>query len=100
VSLADEWEALMVIEPPEFPEAVNGVDLAMLVDDATECVSIYLTTQHLGAVKRGTLRACVVELQSILPTLSGPAADYVGRLTHLAGGVLGQDDLGRAGWLG
>ena len=100
MTLADEWEALMAIEPPEFPEAVNGIDLPMLVDDASECVSIYLTTQYLGAVKRGTLRACHAELQAILPTLSGPAVDYVGRLTHLAGGVLLRDDFGRAGWLG
>jgi hypothetical protein len=100
VTLEEEWEALSVMEPPDFPEAANGVDLAMLADDTADCVSVFLATGSMDAERRGTLRACESELRAALPTLSGPAALYFVRLAELAHGVLLRVDRNRPSWLG
>jgi len=100
VTLSDEWEALSAIEPPDFPEVANGVDLAMLADDTADCVSVFLATGSIDAERRGTLRACESELRAARPALSGPAAFYIDRLADLARGVLLLVDRNRPSWLG
>lgn len=100
MSLEEEWDALSAMDPPDFPEVADGVDLAMLADDTTDGVSVFLATGSLDAERRGTLRACESELRAALPALSGPAAFYLGRLAELARGVLLRVDRNRPSWLG
>lgn len=100
MTLEQEWEALAAIESPDFPEAVNGVDLAILIDDTTECVGVFLMTGSIDFERRGTLRACESELRAALPSLSGPAAEYFAKLAELAAGVLLRVDRNRPSWLG
>jgi len=99
VTLEEEWEAFTAIEPPDFPKMANGVDLAMLADDTTDCVSVFLATGSLDPERRGTLRACGSELRAALPTLSVPAAEYLHRLAELASAILMRLDRNRPTWL-
>lgn len=100
MSLEQEWEALVEMEPPEFPEMATGVDLRMLADDTVDCVSVFLATGSLDPERRGTLRACGAELRAALPNLSGPAAEYLQRLAELASAILLRVDRNRPSWLG
>src|SRR5258708_3327074 len=88
MTLDEQWEALKNVEPPVFPAIASGVDLRLLAADTADCVSVFLATGSLDAARVGTLRACGSELRGALPTLSGPAAEYVRRLAALAGAVL------------
>jgi hypothetical protein len=100
VSLEEEWEALVEMEPPEFPELATGVDLGMLAHDTADCIGVFLATGSLDPERRGTLRACGSELRAALPALCGPTADYLQRLAELASAILLRVDRNRPSWLG
>jgi hypothetical protein len=98
MTIEEEWSAFDEVDPPDL-ETIGGVDLAMLVDDTAELVTIFLATGSLDPENMGRLRACEAELRSVLAKTAEPQRDYLARLHSLARSVSFVLDRNRPGWL-
>jgi hypothetical protein len=77
----------------EFPaggreRSVEGVDLAAVDAEVTECVASYLERHALDAAACRRLSRCVEQLDRVLPTLRGDTLEYFRRTEAMAGMLL------------
>ena len=69
-------------------QLVDGVDLAAVDAEVTQCVGTYLERHNLDAASCRRLSRCVEQLERVLPTLRGETLEYFRRTEAMAGMLL------------
>ena len=90
--VAPRWERHLERSfPPRLRgEEIEGVDMVLLDADTAGCVETWLnSSSDLDTMRMGALRACLDDLDRVLPQLSDPGeANYYAGLRDVAASVL------------